>query len=335
MLEVLTTTSGPESSQKLLQQFSPTIPTHIEGLKYLQTYLETFHNRLPFLDHAKLYRLHEDRHKLANSTSQGQWNSFKIFMVYSIGRATQVEESYSLLSSAQLFQTASQSKPPITKLSSTESIEAMLLLIMYSLRTKFSSNIWYIIGVAMRAAIDLGLHREASYFKMNTEVSQQRKRLFWSVYLMDRTISQIFGRPFNIAEHDLDVRLTENYEEPSQNFSSGQWPFERPNEIRTGLGAFIPSILLARLESEVQRKVYRVDKEAPQLLSEVPSLLSALEGYKGSLTAILPPIDCDWLYMHWNNGIRMLLQPFLVRASTQSRVNPYLHGSSRADVPIF
>lgn len=287
------------------------VPSHADGLGFLRTYFETFHNRMPFLDRAEIYQLHEERHQLASSTPRQQWKSFIIFVIYAIGATTQMSPSSTSDAPSNYFRTALQLKPPITKLRSLESIEAMMLLIMYNLRSPTSSNIWYMIGLAMRATIDLGLHREVNYLMLKCDDAQRMRRLFWSVYLMDRSISRLLGRPFNIAEHDINVALPDNNDISFQMFSDPQSAFKGYTQCEPTVGAFIPSIHLVRLKSQIQNKIYRADKEARLLFQEIFPLLAALEEYKASMKFQLPPIDNDWIHMHWNNGICMLLKPFL------------------------
>ena len=68
---------------------------------------------------------------------------------------------------------------------------------------------WRTIGLAGRAAIDLGLHRRETY-SMRFSDNEQRLRasqLFWSIYALDRRWSFSTGRSFAIPECDIDLDL--------------------------------------------------------------------------------------------------------------------------------
>ncbi|KAJ6037404.1 hypothetical protein N7540_001683 [Penicillium herquei] len=289
----------------------PAVPSDGEGLKYIRVYMETMHNHMPYIDSEEIYQLHEKRLEPIAPTRSARWKSFKIFMVYAIGAATcRATESQPSVPVADLLRTALQHKPAVTELRSLQSIEAMMLLIMYNLRIPNSSNIWYMIGLAMRTAIDLGLHREVNYLHLKPDESQRRRRLFWSVYVMDRSIARLLDRPFNIAEYDIDVGLPFDYQEPFQEYSHEE-PLRRERHLRTSIAVFIPAIRLIRLKSQIQTRVHRVDKDVSLLLPEINPLFSALEEYKRSLQSDLSPMDKDWINMHWNNGIMILIQPFL------------------------
>lgn len=90
---------------------------------------------------------------------------------------------------------------------SVENIEAMTLLVIYHLRSASSQGIWYMIGLAMRIAIDLGLHRKANEASLDPFTAQIRRRLFWTVYYLERVISMSLGRPFSIADRHIDLPL--------------------------------------------------------------------------------------------------------------------------------
>lgn len=298
----------PESSADDTQ---PAAPAEKEGLKYIRIYMETMHNHMPYLDSEEIYQMHSRRLQPVAPMRAARWKSSKLFMVYAIGAATcRVSENQPSITASDLFRTALRLKPPVTELRSLQSIEAMMLLIMYNLRIPNSSNIWYMIGLAMRTAIDLGLHREENYLQLKPDEAQSRRRVFWSVYVMDRSIARLLDRPFNIAEHDIDVGLPFDYQESHQNDPDGKRGQDKTN-FRTSIAAFIPLIRLIRLKSQIQTRVHRVDKEVSLLMPEINPLFSALEEYRLSLQSDLSPIDHDWINLHWNTGILILIQPFL------------------------
>lgn len=47
---------------------------------------------------------------------------------------------------------------------------------------------WFLVGLAARLAVGMGLHAASSYESLPTDVAERRKRLFFSVYMMDRYV---------------------------------------------------------------------------------------------------------------------------------------------------
>jgi hypothetical protein len=53
----------------------------------------------------------------------------------------------------------------------------------------------------------MGLHCDQTLQDLSSEQVERRKRLFFSVYMMDRLVSITLGRPFAIHEDDIDVAV--------------------------------------------------------------------------------------------------------------------------------
>jgi hypothetical protein len=116
-----------------------------------------------------------------------------------------------------------------------EELQAVLLLAGFALLRPVAPGLWYIVGVAVRLGVDLGLHYEdgvdidgsgsgepasgdserktqntsagPSNAKIDAKergrrewVRDLRRRLWWCVYSLDRLVSTCVGRPFGITD---------------------------------------------------------------------------------------------------------------------------------------
>jgi hypothetical protein len=63
------------------------------------------------------------------------------------------------------------------------------------------------VGTAARLAIGMGLHCDQTLQNLSNDQVERRKRLFFSVYMMDRLVSITLGRPFAIHEDDIDIAV--------------------------------------------------------------------------------------------------------------------------------
>ena len=116
-----------------------------------------------------------------------------------------------------------------------EQLQAVLLLAGFALLRPVAPGLWYIVGVAVRLGVDLGLHYEdgadidgdGEVARPNEEfaigpsgnpinatasridgkergrrewVVDLRRRLWWCVYSLDRLVSICVGRPFGISD---------------------------------------------------------------------------------------------------------------------------------------
>lgn len=125
-----------------------------------------------------------------------------------------------------------------------EELQAVLLLANFALLRPVPPGLWYIVGVAVRLAVDLGLHyedgkdvdsglKEVSGPTSETQMRERgrrefirdlRRRLWWSTYSFDRLVSICVGRPFGISDQVIttefpslleDMHITlEGFQEP-------------------------------------------------------------------------------------------------------------------------
>ncbi|KAK9324207.1 fungal-specific transcription factor domain-containing protein [Lipomyces orientalis] len=91
----------------------------------------------------------------------------------------------------------------ITEARDTDAIQAVILMIMFLQSTARLSTCYSYIGIALRAALRLGLHRKVAYNFSPVE-AEVRKRVFWSIRKMDIHISAMLGLPRCIDENDID-----------------------------------------------------------------------------------------------------------------------------------
>lgn len=107
-----------------------------------------------------------------------------------------------------------------------EVLQAVLLLANFALLRPVPPGLWYIIGVAVRLAVDLGLHHEdsvdietipeSSEAERGVSIQERgrllwirdmKRRLWWCTYSFDRLVSTCVGRPFSIGDQVITTEL--------------------------------------------------------------------------------------------------------------------------------
>ncbi|KLP09784.1 Uncharacterized protein LW94_4824 [Fusarium fujikuroi] len=89
-----------------------------------------------------------------------------------------------------------------------DTLHCMLLLAAFSMFSASGGSTWHLMGFIMTNCIAAGLHKTVP--PRNTSDSESTYRiewLFWSVYLWDRSLSSVMGRPFAITEVDISVAV--------------------------------------------------------------------------------------------------------------------------------
>lgn len=107
---------------------------------------------------------------------------------------------------ASKYMSSIESGPP-----QLETIQVRLIQCLYLLSSSRANECWYSFGTALQVVTALGLHRKSPANRSNNKFSyleqQIRKRLFWSVYTLDKYLSIMFGRPRLLHDEDIDQDL--------------------------------------------------------------------------------------------------------------------------------
>lgn len=214
---------------------------------------------------------------------------------------------------------------------STQNIEAMLLLVIYHLRSATSHGLWYMIGLAMRTCIDLGLHRKSSETKLDSYTVQLRRRLFWTVYYLERAIALSLGRPVSISDRHIDVDLPLDVDDHIRDPAILVAEQSQPNTTKiTNLSLFRALLRIRRIDSRIQNTIYRADRPLQELRPKLDKIYRLLEEWKTSVVVHLPS-DLDFAMLHYNRAVRLLIQPFLPLLPL---TDPYYHICLRASGDI-
>jgi hypothetical protein len=175
------------------------------------------------------------------------------------------------------------------------SIQILLLLSIYNLRSPRGPGAWTFAGLAMRQCIEMGLHRQTR-IKWPL-IEEMRRRVFWTGYCLDRQVSIILGRPFSISDRDIDVELPTDIDEDVEDEdklkaaqSEARIRLSRTSQISTSMTGFICICRLRRIESEIQQSIYRVDRAPPNVKTDVETFLKRIDEWKSEL-----PLDAQQL----------------------------------------
>ncbi|KAL4941986.1 fungal-specific transcription factor domain-containing protein [Aspergillus oleicola] len=133
---------------------------------------------------------------------------FRIWMVLAIGSTTYC--SVTLMDeteSIQLFNKAMSYFEAAMGCGEMAALEVFMLQVSYSFFNSAGPNTWFLVGVAARMAIGMGLHTREVYESLTPDAADYQKRLFFSLYMMDRVVSMALGRPFAIQDDDITVEV--------------------------------------------------------------------------------------------------------------------------------
>lgn len=302
------------------------LPNGSLGNKLIQVYFAKVHPKHPFLSSQHIGRLHDQREglreKVPDKPLLTRLHSFQLCMVYAIGaRYHQLSQNEYSCSPDAYHAAAMQELDAIFQTSSLEALEGMLLLTLFQLRSSKPAEIWSIIGITMRHAISLGLHRK---FGGSRSLDQRRKRLFWTIFMLEQSIARTMGRPMSISNRDIDVELPANVDENIEIDGEIEPAFSQDRGPTT-MSAVIHIFRLAQLESRIYSSVHRVDRPPPDE-TKVARLRCSLNEWRDQIPLHVPSCqdeseneaylthyyaDSTYHILHYHLALLLLLLPRL------------------------
>ncbi|KAG7448428.1 uncharacterized protein BT62DRAFT_929521 [Guyanagaster necrorhizus] len=133
----------------------------------------------------------------------------------------------------------------------------------YVTGTSAPQSSWTMIGIGIRYAIEMGLHRR---WPDNPSIeSELKKRAFWCLLLLDRHTSFYHGRPSAIRDEDFDLDLPL---EVDDKYMESSEPFKQPPDIPSRMVYFTSHLKLCQIMSYALSTLYsiRKSKEAAGLV---------------------------------------------------------------------
>ncbi|KAL4956998.1 fungal-specific transcription factor domain-containing protein [Aspergillus filifer] len=88
---------------------------------------------------------------------------------------------------------------------SVDSIQILILLALYSLFDPRGPSTWSIVGIITRQAMAQGLTRPTAGEDLPPKTIELRRRLFWSIFGLDRMIAVSVGAPPGLTCDEMDV----------------------------------------------------------------------------------------------------------------------------------
>ncbi|KAK9417016.1 putative Transcription factor domain-containing protein [Seiridium unicorne] len=296
--------------------------------KLLHGYVRHISTRWPILQTPFVRLLHAERYTLSDA-----FFTSVLHLIYAIGgRFLETTGETGDFFPEHHFDQALKNLDDILRLHDIRSVQFLLLLSIYSLRSPKGPGAWTYTGLAMRTCIDLGMHRKTQKSRSLLE-HEMRKRVFWTCYCLDRQVSIILGRPFAISDRDIDVQLPLDVDESCEDLEvlertrvATDQGSNSPASKSTSMTGFIYICKLRQIESDIQQSIYRVDQSAPATEAEAERFIAQLETMPTDATTTHPESmivdNYDYYMVYYYKCLRFLLHPVVL--STELSDTKYL-----------
>ncbi|CAO2655200.1 Nn.00g102640.m01.CDS01 [Neocucurbitaria sp. VM-36] len=182
------------------------------------------------------------------------------------------------------------------------SVQALVLLSNLSQKRNSPNTGWNLLGLAVRTALSLALHRELPHWNISLLEREIRRRVWWGLYIFDSGASTTFGRAIMLPDLDsMNVHPVLNIDDESLT----------PNTTKLPLESIEPT-LYSSLREQSQFHVY-TNHISNRLLAEPGLSAEAALGLNASMEA-------------WTNTIPSYFQ---LSQDSSSQLRWYLFARSR------
>ncbi|PBK98738.1 hypothetical protein ARMGADRAFT_986628 [Armillaria gallica] len=169
--------------------------------------------------------------------------------------SSRLSAGWEFIKQAPLFKKAVLSPPSLYELQSP------VLGAIYALGTSVPRFSWTMVGVGLRAATEIGLHRRKPEGHKMTVDDELKKRSFWALITLDRLLSLHLGRPVMMQEEDFDLELPIECDDEYWDIGpDGEVHFCQPGGKPSKISYFNAQIRLSGIMSVVVRTLYSIKK---------------------------------------------------------------------------
>ncbi|KAL2858466.1 fungal-specific transcription factor domain-containing protein [Aspergillus pseudoustus] len=250
--------TGPDSSAENLAW--PSDEAHVQCL--VDFYFAHSHTLYPFVKRSEVIQtLNRIRGNPQRLGEQSPLEIFRIWMVLAIGSTSLSSVSLTEeLESRTYYSKALQYSELALGNDDMSALEVIMLQVSYSFFNQLGPNTWFLVGIAARLALGMGLHTSSTYDNLPVDVQETYKRVFFSIYMMDRVVSVALGRPFALNDDDIDVTPFAPADEETINPTS----IPPTNPLHPPIMSVPLHILsLRRIASKISHTLYRARKNTP------------------------------------------------------------------------
>ncbi|CEJ91488.1 hypothetical protein VHEMI07196 [[Torrubiella] hemipterigena] len=191
------------------------LPALEEAKPYIDAYFSTIHVAYPFIPQALFIEAYQTigGPDTQSACSRGVKTALT-YTVCAIGAyytSLLGHEEKEDMRHEKYFSTALRLAPTATIERSVTQISLLLARCFYLLVVCRTESCWTMLGQAVRAAQSIGLHVETDATDNPTEATlvevEKRRRLWYSIYVLDRLLALQLGRPPAIHDDDYNVPL--------------------------------------------------------------------------------------------------------------------------------
>ncbi|KAK5747167.1 hypothetical protein LTR17_000302 [Elasticomyces elasticus] len=274
------------------------------------------------------------RHNAPNAPAQ---DKFRLLMICAIAAVPLRRRGVIDFHPYSFFLAACALTDNINILDGLDGIQNLLFIARFGVYFHTGISLWELARVCIRLCIELELHL-SPLIALDPIHEQHRRRVFWECYVQDRYSSTTLGRPFAIADEDIEVLLPaplfdhELYMQSPGSLDHHSTPVGQ--RLAPGpMDVFICFVRLRQITSRIHSAFFTTRKAvntthrsmtaAAEVYVQYAALTADLEQWRSSIPRFVEP-ECLYQRQSWYDFLYEKDRNFLVRGVIASI--PAQHG---------
>ncbi|THX76924.1 hypothetical protein D6D08_05204 [Aureobasidium pullulans] len=182
----------------------------------------------------------------------GPQDMFTILMIFAIAAVTMHRTGQIREHPYGYYLSAMRHLGRIPHTAGKQGVQNLLLVARFGIYHHVGTSLWELARQCMRACIEMEFHLPLIIPSRSPDLDKQHnQRIFWECYQLDRYSSTTLGRPFAIADHDIEVDLPSStgLDTPDSLISVSTFA------TSSDLSVFIYSVQLRQITSRIRSKL--------------------------------------------------------------------------------
>lgn len=185
------------------------LPGKDMAVRLADSYFEFIHPQYPLL-HRPTFMVMLDT--AYNNENIDHMLMFQVKMVLALGATVLSGRSKARIPGESYCLAAMEHFEHLNVENSLQGVQCLLLLFIFTIHNPYMRlNVWYLNYQCLAALLDIGLQRNITVQSGISLLEQEmRARVFWVIFMLDRVVATMMGRPIGIRDEACELRVRVN-----------------------------------------------------------------------------------------------------------------------------
>lgn len=278
------------------------LPAKSLALDLINEAFRSFNDFFPLFDEQDFLQQFHENYLESTPSKPGWWACINVVLslAYRFRAMRTLESAYATNESCRYMHNALAVVSQLNLMqNSLPAVQALLGMAIVLQGTPHPHTASVLIAAGVRLAQSMGLHRNIQDPSLTEAQMEQRRRVFWVAYFLDRDISLRAGSPFAQDDDDMDVELPKGIISELPLGGDGLYT----------INFFNSRIGLAVIQGQIYKRLYSVQatRQSAERRSSIAQELNAVLSYWRSgvpidfedipMTPLRAPLTAEFLHM--------------------------------------